>query len=435
MSFTFDNDSTRAASDEQLYLLKVCRALMLYGAPTHRLESYVKATSQVLALDTQAFYLPGCMFLSFDNKVQIIRCTQSLNLSKLKDIHAIYKDVIHARITAAEASIKLGNVMDKQDKFRMWFRIAMYGLASAAIGPVSYGAHLADLPIIFALGSLVGFLELYLSQKSELYGYIFEISATIVVSFIARALGSVPGNIFCFSAISQASIVMILPGLMITNSALELQSRNIASGATRMVYGIIYTLFLAFGTTVGATIWGAIDPNAVSDTQCRGDTPFWWQIMFVPLFATFYVLVNQAQWRDVPGMTTLTLVGWIVSFFSGKRFATNPQLAQVFGALSVGLLANVYSRAGFGMAFQLMVSAIFILVPGSFAAQGGLVSGVKSANSVNSGDRAYEPNTSLLQAGYTMIEIAIGLTVGLSVASLIVYPFRKKNRKSGIFSF
>jgi hypothetical protein len=40
----------------------------------------------------------------------------------------------------------------------------------------------------------------------------------------------------------------------------------------------------------------------------------------------------------------------------------------------------------------------------------------------------------LLNAGYAMIEIAIGITVGLSVSALIVYPFRKKKGKSGLFA-
>lgn len=434
----------------QAYLLKACRTLIMYGAPTHRLEAYIHATAEVLELQVQSFYMPGCMIISFNDTgadsavVHIVRCTQELNLSKLYDVHAVYKDVIHKRKTVEEATVCLDQIMFEKDKFPLWFRIAMYGLASAAVGPVSYGARPIDLPIIFVLGSLVGFLDLVVSKRSELYGHVLEISATIVVSFTARALGSIfsgPDRLFCFSALSQASIVLILPGFIITNSALELQSRNLVSGAVRMVYGIIYTLFLAFGTTVGATIWGAIDSNAVSDIQCHGTWPFWWQVVFVAPFTLGYTLVNQVKWKKLPAMTILTLIGWLVNHFATQRFAANPQVAQIFGALSVGILANLCSRLGYGLAVALLYPAVYIQVPGSFAASGGLLSGVTGANRLtrsgndtvtNSGPQTNFP---LLKAGYSMIEIAIGLTVGLSIATLVVYPSRRKTGKSGIFSF
>jgi uncharacterized membrane protein YjjP (DUF1212 family) len=88
------------------------------------------------------------------------------------------------------------------------------------------------------------------------------ISVSILVSFIARALSTIPGDLFCYSAISSAGVVHILPGFTIRKlrvntvrptyhidvrivvSALELTSRNIICGSVRMVYAVIYTLFL-----------------------------------------------------------------------------------------------------------------------------------------------------------------------------------------------
>lgn len=51
----------------QKYLIKLCRGLMLYGAPTHRLEEYMRASARVLQVDAHFLYLPGCMIVSFDD--------------------------------------------------------------------------------------------------------------------------------------------------------------------------------------------------------------------------------------------------------------------------------------------------------------------------------------------------------------------------------
>ena len=457
-----DNSHTTDVAQQQAYLLKACRALMAYGAPTHRLEEYMQMTAEVLGLHLQSFYMPGCMIVSFNDtvwrstEVHMVRCTQALNLSKLYDVREVYKGIIHDKIAVEEATARLDEIMTRSDKFSKWFRVLMYGLASACIGPVSYGARPIDLPIIFLLGSLLGFMQLILAHNSELYAHIFEISATILTAFLSRAFGSIhsgPSRSFCFSAISQACLVMILPGFTITNSALELQSKNIVSGSVRMVYGIIYTLFLAFGITIGVTIYGAIDHNATSATICDATWPFWWQIIFVAPFTLCYIIINQGKWTKAPAMLILSLVGWLVNYFSAQHFATNTQIAQTLGALTVGILANLYSRLGHGLAVALLYPAIFIQVPGSLAASGSLISGLTSANqltkpanggldsggmTVVNGTGAVggaQGNTALLNAGYSMIEIAIGITVGLSVSALVVYPFRKKRGKSGLFSF
>lgn len=51
----------------QQYIIRMCRALMLFGAPTHRLEEYLATTAAVLEINSQFLYIPGCMVISFDD--------------------------------------------------------------------------------------------------------------------------------------------------------------------------------------------------------------------------------------------------------------------------------------------------------------------------------------------------------------------------------
>jgi uncharacterized membrane protein YjjP (DUF1212 family) len=133
----------------------------------------------------------------------------------------------------------------------------------------AFEARLIDLPIAFFLGSLVGLLQLVVAPRSPLYNNVFEISAAVLTSFLARAFGSIRGGeIFCFSALAQSSIALILPGYMVLCGSLELQSRSMVAGSVRMVYAIIYSLFLGYGITIGTAIYGLFDSNATSATTC-----------------------------------------------------------------------------------------------------------------------------------------------------------------------
>jgi uncharacterized membrane protein YjjB (DUF3815 family) len=148
-------------------------------------------------------------------------------------------------------------------------------------------------------------LQLIVAPKSDVYNNVFEIGAAVVTSFLARAFGSIRGGeLFCFSAIAQSSICLILPGYLVLCAALELQSRAIVPGSIRMVYAIIYSLFLGFGITIGTAIYGWIDDNATSSTSCSNTIDTHWNFLFVPAFAFCLTYVNQAKWKQMPVMVS-----------------------------------------------------------------------------------------------------------------------------------
>jgi uncharacterized membrane protein YjjP (DUF1212 family) len=107
---------------------------------------------------------------------------------------------------------RLDQVINASDRHPVWLCVIMYGLASATVS-VFFQARLIDMPIIFVMGCLLGLLQLVIAPLSKTYSTVFEISATILMSFLARAFGSINGgSLFCFSAIAQSAIAMILPG-------------------------------------------------------------------------------------------------------------------------------------------------------------------------------------------------------------------------------
>ncbi|KAL0930381.1 Uncharacterized UPF0442 protein C7D4.12c 2 [Colletotrichum truncatum] len=435
----------------QEYIITLCRALMLYGAPTHRLEEYLSTTAKVLEIDGQFLYLPGCMIISFDDRsvhtteVRIVRASQGIDLGKLRDTHHIYKEVIHDVVSVNDGIERLDALMKSKDKFHAWVRVLVFGLTSATAAPFSFGARMIDLPLAFLFGCLVGFLQLIVAARSSLYSNVLEVTATVLVSFLARAFGSIRGgNLFCFSAIAQGGIVMLLPGYMVLCSALELQSRAIVPGSIRIVYAVIYSLFLGFGITIGSAIYGLLDSNAVSTTSCQNSISPLLGFIFVPLFVVCIAVLYQAKWRQMPVMLVVAFAGYVVNYFSGLRFSAAPQVANTLGAFTVGVLANLYSRIRHGVAAATLIPAIFTQVPGGLASTGGLLSGLTTANKITNSTHevsgttsvqydATEINTVVFSVAASMIQIAIGIAVGLFLSSLVIYPLGK--RRSGLFSF
>ena len=416
-------------------------------------------SSRVLEIDGQFLYIPGCMIISFDDQsthtteVKLIRATQGVNLGKLDDTYEVYKEVVHDKIGVEEATERLDKILKKEDDYNPWLCVIVYGFASMCVGPFAFGARLIDMPIAFLLGSLLGIMQLILSPRSDLYSNVFEISAAVLTSFLARAFGSIKGGqLFCFSALAQSAIALILPGYTILCGSLELQSRNIVAGSVRMIYAVIYSLFLGFGITIGTAIFGAIDKNATNDTTCRTTMPVWFQFIFVAPFTLCLIVINQGKYKQMPMMLGVAFVGYLVNHFSANRFSSNAQIANALGALTIGVIGNLYSRLYQGFAAAALLPAIFVQVPSGLAAGGSLISGLSSANQLTNQTvngtatngtalvgnatltSSVSVNSEVLNVAYSMIQIAIGITMGLFMSALAVYPFGK-GKRSTLFSF
>jgi len=125
----------------QKYIVKLCRALVQYGAPTHRLEEYLKMSSRVLEIDAQFLYIPDCMMISFGDatthtsEFKLVKSKQGVNLGKLKDVHEIYKEVVHDVIGVEEATQRLDTIMNANARYSPWVLVVVYGFASACVAP------------------------------------------------------------------------------------------------------------------------------------------------------------------------------------------------------------------------------------------------------------------------------------------------------------
>ena len=458
------------------YLLKLCEALMQYGAPTHRMEEYMRTSARAMEVQAEFLYMPGSMICCFNDPmvnnttVDMIRQTQGIDLGKFKDVFSVYKCVIHAKYDPEEALRDIQEIKSRKDRYRNSFRILAFGIAAVTVSPWAFGARPIDFIPIFILGSWLGVLQLVIVPRSEQFSHVFEVFASVMTAFIARGLGSISHNgqyVFCFSAIAQSSIALILPGYIILNAALELQSRNMVSGSVRMVYAIIYTLFLGFGLLIGTTIFGLMYTGATNDVTCNlppywsspNDSPkiLYTKFIWVPMFTVCLAIINQAKWRQMPVMTLIAFCGYQANYWVSTRVANNIQIANAIGAFVIGAMANLYSRFFHGLAAAAMLPAIFVQVPSGLAASGSLVAGLTSANQitgnatgisvVNNGTQGFlnaqqsqsqVGNDSLyggtiFNVGYGMVQVAIGISVGLYLSALLVYPYGK--RKSGLFSF
>ena len=155
------------------------------------------------------------------------------------------------------------------------------------------------------------------------------------------------------------------------------------------------------------------------------------------IFSASLAVVNQASAKQIPMMVLVSLIGYLANYFSSLAFLYSP-IPNGISAFAIGATSHIYSRIFHGVQASCMLPAIFVLVPSGVASTNGLSAGLTVANdqrfnSTTSSASASAYSGTIFDAGASMIQVAVSISVGLFLSTLIFYPLGKK--RSGIFSF
>ncbi|EIM81788.1 DUF1212-domain-containing protein [Stereum hirsutum FP-91666 SS1] len=430
----------------QEFVLKLARAMMMFGGPSHRLQAQIQATARVLDISLSCMYLPDVFLISFDDpgtgtsSIKLIRQASTLDIGKLQETNKVYWKATHDEISVKEASEELDRLMLAKPFYGMPAIIFFGGMASASICSVGFNGSLIDSLISFPLGAFVVFIQL-IAARNELYSNVFEITMTTLMSFLCGALSA--SRVFCFPAIVSSSIVLILPGFIVLIGSLELASRQIVAGAVRVGFAIMFSLFFGFGLALGAQIYQRVSHTnivGIEDYTCieshRDDlwyrkTPsVYWAFLTVPMFSIFLSLRNMAPWnrKEILPLVLISCIGWVTNHFTATVFVNQLDVSAAVGGFAVGFISNIYGKMFRGNAFVVMITGILFQLPSGLSNNGLLHFASESSQGYS------ESYLSGFQVALQLISVAIGLTVGLSISLVIVNPILSRRRRSGVFS-
>lgn len=461
--------------DRHAYVLKLCKAFLLFGVQAHRLEEYLHTTAVRLQVTAEFQYVPHCMFVVLtdphreQNQTHLLKESTSVNLGKLEDMYQVYHAVVHVNQDLNASIRQLDIIIQRSNCYTNLLFILLHGVGALCAGTFAFSARPIDFGALYFFGCFLAILQLLVPQTPIRSSHILEVLTCVIVAFSARALGSMKATngqpYLCFSGLTQGVIALILPGHIISAATHEIQNRQILSGAIKMVYAIIFTLFLGFGILIGTALYGFFDSQAVTATTCQ--MPWYWntlterwratyaQFIWVPIFALAISIMHQAKPQHLPAMVFTATCGHQAFYWSLARFAQNLQFAGMIAAFASGLLANLYAQFANCLAASILLPAVLIHIPNALTASGSLVAGVGTADSIVTnqthwfnegkllpGRRGAEllqvrdfvakgPSGStglIATSGFGMAQATIGIAVGLFLSAFVMYPFTRRNK-------
>jgi uncharacterized membrane protein YjjP (DUF1212 family) len=397
------------------FVVQLAARLHAYGTTSERLEGAITAVAPRIGLRCAPWSNPTGLILSFgdatradsiDDTTRVIRLQPGeVDLRKLCQADAIAESLLSGQIDVPEATAAL-RALDRPPGRRARALTALsFGLTSASVAGLLRSSW-ADMIAAGLIGCLIGVLSVMGSKRPRLAESLDAVAALIAM-LLAAAVATfiVPLSL---TTVIVAALIVLLPGMMLTNAVAELTSQHLVSGTARFAGALAVLIKLTFGTVAAshaATLMGWVPQEAIAAVP----PPAWveWAALAIGCYA--FAVLFKADARDYPLVMASAALGYVVTRFGGQALGSE---AGVFLAgMVITALGNAYARYANRPGALIRVPGIILLVPGSV--------GFRSLTFVLERDVALG-----LDTGFLLVNLLVALVAGLLFGNLLI-PARR----------
>ncbi|KAJ3333360.1 hypothetical protein HDU76_008985 [Blyttiomyces sp. JEL0837] len=310
----------------------------------------------------------------------------------LLNLYRHYKDrhsTAFAMIAVEDAITKLEEIVALPPLYKPWMQVLFNGIASAGCAGMFFGGGWFDVLISFIMGFTCGMFGRVAVRP---FDKVYEFVAAFFVALLTRTMiwQGVP---LCYTATTLSSCIFLLQGISITLAMVELATRNMIVGTSRLFYSLTVTCLIGFGLDLGATVASLVfsiskmppltdpDPNVpLTDPDtgyaeiiewphvCTPIGPFVSSlVLFLPTCLALCMSI-EAHPRQFPVMIVSAMLAKVISTYTWTPLG--PQLSSAIAAFAAGSVSNLYGRITGMPAVVPAMSALMMLVPGAMAVKG-----------------------------------------------------------------
>lgn len=397
------------------FVSEMAGRLHSYGTTAQRLEAAVVALSQQLDLDCEPWSNPTGLILSFSDPTRAIGSSDITRVIRMgpgsTDLHKLaMADQIADAVAGGRMSIAQGHTALRQLDVDPGLRgrIAMllsFTLGSAGVAGL-WRLPWLDIATAGVTGLLIGIMLFYTDRRVATREA-SEALAALVAGFVAVLVATFIGPLNLNSTII-ASLVILLPGMALTNAVNELASQHWVSGTARFAGALTTIMKLTVGAMIAVTLAQIMGLEPVVRASRPQSTWVEWGSVLVAAFA--FAMLFRASKRDYPWMIAASLAGYAISRYGGLLWG-GP--AGIFlAAMLLTAAGNLFGRLAKRPGAIVRLPGIIMLVPGSTSLRG-VLSLIQQQN-VNAGESAL----------LTVVNVVMALVAGLLFGNLLI-PARK----------
>ncbi len=340
--------------------------LQLCGAETYRVEESIVRLLEAYGAHGEAFAIPNCIIVSLETQDEqhMTRMRRSAygstDLDGVERYNALCRRICWEKPPLQEAMAMLQAEKKAAKSYRLPISLLAYFLAAAGFS-IFFRGTLLDALCAGLCGVAAGLCLLFMN-KLHANPFFKTVAAGFVLAFLAQALatGGLAHNV---DAAIIGALMLLVPGLLFTNSVRDIIYGDTMSGVNRMVQVLITAVALAVGTgaavSLARNLWG--DLASAGALVQHG--------LLVQCLAGFVGSLGFCLLFNIHGIGMLLCIAGGIASWLIYQLCSYLGMSDVTGfflsAAAVSVYAEMMARIRKCPATSFLIVALFPLIPGA----------------------------------------------------------------------
>ena len=388
-------------------MLELGRALIVAGTAVSETQERLQRVAAASAdADARVIVLPTALIIAFGparsaTVESIPQLAETLRLDQISALYELVDEAERGAVDPADGLRRLARIRAMPPRHGVVVSIVSYAVLTAALCLILQPTP-SDVAIASGLGAIVGALIFLTRGQQTLTVLVPVVAAAIVaaISFEAVQHGIADPGLRTLIA----PLITFLPGAALTTATVELASGEMVAGASRLVFGAVQMLLLAFGIVAGVELAGLPSEEVLRDDQenLLGWWAPWLGVIAFGVAAAFYFSAPRGSLR---WLLVVLLAAWVGQLLGNELVGSD--VSGFFGALAMTPVALAVARLPSGPPSQVtFLPAFWLLVPGAL----GLI-GVTEVV----GNPAAAGIEDLVKPLGSVVSIALGVLCGIAL--------------------
>ena len=247
-----------------LIAAKAGKIILENGGEIYRVEDTIIRLCRAFDVnDADAVVMPTGIFISAtdeNNKTISLAKrihTRKVNLDRVSKVNDLSRKISSKQLSIEEVEKEL-NILENAPGYKRITNILISGFAVASFA-LLFGDNIQDSIFAFFIGSIINFITSYL-LKIKFNDFFIN----LIGGFVAASLGILLYKINFIQSMDTviiSSIMLLVPGLLITNAIRDTIAGDLVSGISRALEAFFIAIAIAVGTGMAFNLWLSLGGN------------------------------------------------------------------------------------------------------------------------------------------------------------------------------
>lgn len=234
------------------------RIILQSGGETYRVEeTIIRICSAFNLKNAESFVTPTGILVSADDEdgktISLVKRIhhRTVDLEKVSRVNQLSRSIKNNNLSVDYVEMELSRI-DSIEKYKM-ITVIICSCFAASFFTLLFGGNLKDFISAFFIGGIIQYVSMLLSaiKINDFFINIVggSISSLLAINFVKSGFGT------HVDKITIGAIMLLVPGLAITNAIKDTISGDLVAGISRAVEAFLIAIAIAIGSGIVLKLW------------------------------------------------------------------------------------------------------------------------------------------------------------------------------------